>query len=138
MEINLARIDDNYLMEAVNENGNTLRTDGSPAIGGSNQAMRPMQLLLAAVGSCSSIDIISLLKKQRQELRDIKIKVTGEREEGKVPSLFTKIKIHFDLYGEVNEKKAQRAVELSMEKYCSVGLILKKSTEIEWSFAVHV
>ena len=138
MEINLARIDDNYLMEAVNENGNTLRTDGSPAIGGSNQAMRPMQLLLAAVGSCSSIDIISLLKKQRQELRDIKIKVTGEREEGKVPSLFTKIKIHFDLYGKVDEKKAQRAVELSMEKYCSVGLILKKSTEIEWSFAVHV
>ena len=67
MEVKLRRIDENYLMEATNESGNTVQTDGSPAIGGSNQAMRPMQLLLAGIGSCSSIDIISLLRKQHQE-----------------------------------------------------------------------
>lgn len=137
MEIKLNRLDDNYLMEAVNENGNTLRTDGSPAIGGSNQAMRPMQLLLAAVGSCSSIDIISLLRKQRQDLQDIKITVNGDREEGKVPSLFTKIRVHYDLYGDIDEKKAKRAVDLSMEKYCSVSLMLNKQAEFAWSYAVH-
>ncbi|MGB1243707.1 MAG: OsmC family protein, partial [Chitinophagales bacterium] len=75
MEVKLRRIDENYLMEAINESGNTVHTDGSPTIGGSNQAMRPMQLLLAGIGSCSSIDIISLLRKQRQELEDIQITV---------------------------------------------------------------
>lgn len=134
MTVELKRIDDNYLMEAVNENGNKLQTDGSPAIGGGNQAFRPMQLLLAGIGGCSSIDIISLLRKQRQELDDIQIKVTADRAEGKVPSLFTKIHVHYDLYGDVNEKKAERAVNLSMEKYCSVAMILKESAEITWSY----
>lgn len=134
MEIKLKRIDENYLMEASNETGNTVQTDGSPAIGGSNQAMRPMQLLLAAIGSCSSIDIISLLRKQRQELEDIQITVTADREEGKVPSLFKKIKVHYVLVGDIDEKKAERAVNISMEKYCSVALILRESAEIEWSY----
>lgn len=134
MEINLKRIDENYLMEATNESGNTIRTDGSPAIGGSNQAMRPMQLLLAAIGSCSSIDIISLLRKQRQELEDIQITVKADREEGKVPSLFKKIYVHYVLVGDIDEKKAKRAVDISMEKYCSVALILRESAEIVWSY----
>lgn len=136
MEINLKRIDENFLMEAVNENGNTVITDGSPAIGGGNQAMRPMQLLLVAIGSCSSIDIIHILRKQRQELKDIEIKVTGEREEGKVPSLFTKLHLHYKLYGDIDNKKAEQAVKLSMEKYCSVGLILEQAMEIDWSYEV--
>jgi len=136
MEVNLKRIDENYLMEATNESGNTLQTDGSPAIGGGNQAFRPMQMLLAAIGGCSSIDIISLLRKQRQELEDIQIKVTGDRREGEVPSLFKSIHIHYVLIGDVNEKKAERAVNLSMEKYCSVSMIIKESAEITWSYEV--
>ena len=136
MEIKLKRIDENYLMEAINESGNTVRTDGSPAIGGNNQAMRPMQLLLAGIGSCSSIDIISLLRKQRQELEDIQITVTAKREEGKAPSLFQEIKIHYTLIGNIDVKKAERAVNISMEKYCSVALILRKSAEIKWSYEI--
>jgi len=136
MEVNLKRIDENYLMEATNETGNTLLTDGSPAIGGGNQAFRPMQMLLAAIGGCSSIDIISLLRKQRQELEDIQIKVTAERVEGEVPALFKSIHIHYILIGDVSEKKAERAVNLSMEKYCSVSMIIKESAEIRWSFEV--
>lgn len=134
MKIELKRIDENYLMEAVNDSGNTVRTDGSPAIGGGNQAFRPMQLLLAGIGSCSSIDIISLLRKQRQELDDIRITVTADRVEGVVPSLFSKIHVHYVLVGDVSDKKAERAVNLSMEKYCSVALILKESAEITWSW----
>ena len=136
MEIKLRRIDENYLMEATNESGNTVLTDGSPAIGGKNQAMRPMQLLLAGIGSCSSIDIISLLRKQRQNLEDIQITVTAKREEGKVPSLFQEINIHYTLIGDIDVKKAERAVNISMEKYCSVALILRKSAEIKWSYEI--
>jgi len=136
MKMTLKRIDDAFHMEATNENGNVTYTDGSPAIGGSNQAMRPMQLMLVGLGGCSSIDVIHLLKKQRQPLDDIQIEINAKREEDAVPSLFTSIHIHFKLFGELNEKKVERAVELSMEKYCSVAMILKKGAEITWDWEV--
>ena len=136
MEINLKRIDDAYKMEATNESGHTVHSDGSLAIGGKNSAMRPMQMLLASLGSCSSIDVINFLQKLRQPLDDIQIKVTGEREEGKVPSLFTKINVHYKLYGDLDVKQAEKAISLSMDKYCSVGLIIKKSAEITWSYEI--
>ena len=107
MKIEFKRINDAYLMEAVNENGNTTLTDGSPDIGGSNLAMRPMQLMLVGLGSCSSIDVIHLLQKQRQDLRDIQLSVTAEREEG-----------------------------VSVEKYCSVGKLLEKTADITWDFEI--
>ncbi len=136
MEIKLRRIDDAYKMEAVNESGQTTLTDGSKKIGGSESAMRPMQLLLVAIGSCSSIDIISLLKKQRQPLSDIQITVKGDRVPDQVPSLFTAIHVHYDLYGDLEESKAEKAVRLSMEKYCSVALMLQKAAEITWTYKV--
>lgn len=137
MKIQLKRIDDAFHMEAMNESGNTVHTDGSPEIGGSNKSMRPMQLMLVGIGSCSSIDIIHLLKKQRQQLDDIKIDVTSEREKDKVPSLFTKIHLHYDLFGPLDEKKVERACSLSMEKYCSVAKLLEKTAEITWSYKIH-
>ena len=136
MKITLKRLDDAFHLEALNEDGCKIETDGSPAIGGSNKGMRPMQLLLAAAGSCSSIDIISILKKQKQKLKDLEVEVTGEREQDKVPALFTDIHIHFKLYGEVTEEKAKRAVDLSMEKYCSVVKTLEKTANVSSSFEV--
>ncbi|MDP4711395.1 MAG: OsmC family protein [Saprospiraceae bacterium] len=136
MKIEFKRINDAYLMEAVNENGNTTLTDGSPDIGGSNLAMRPMQLMLVGLGSCSSIDVIHLLQKQRQDLRDIQLSVTAEREEGVVPSLFTTIHIHYKLFGPIDPKKAERAISLSVEKYCSVGKLLEKTADITWDFEI--
>lgn len=132
----LKRVDDAFHMEATNESGNVTYTDGSPEIGGGNQAMRPMQLMLVGLGGCSSIDVIHLLKKQRQPLDDIQIDINAKREEGATPSLFTNIHIHFKLFGELNEKKVERAVELSMEKYCSVAMILKKGAEITWDWEI--
>lgn len=136
MKIKLERIDDAYHMLATNESGNTVETDGSPAIGGSNKAMRPMQMLVAALGGCSSIDVINLLEKMRQPLKDIKMEVNGERVEGEVPSLFTKINIHYQLFGDIDEQKAEKAIRLSVEKYCSVGLIIGKSADITWSYEI--
>ena len=95
-----------------------------------------MQLLLAAAGSCSSIDIIMILKKQKQELKDIEVEVTAEREKDNVPALFTDIHIHFKLSGQVTEEKAKRAVSLSMEKYCSVVKTLEKTARVTSSFEI--
>jgi putative redox protein len=137
MKIELKRIDDAFYMEASNEEGNTVRTDGSPKIGGSNQGMSPMQMLLAALGSCSSIDVISLLQKKRQPLDDIKISVTGQREEGKVPSLFTDIHVHYELFGDLDDKKVESSIRMSMEKLCSVSKIVEKTANITWDYVIN-
>lgn len=137
MKIELKRIDDAFHMEASNEDGNIVRTDGSPKVGGHNKAMRPMQMLLAALGSCSSIDVIYLLNKQRQPIDDIKISITAEREQDKVPALFTDIHVHYQLFGELDEIKVERAVRMSMEKMCSVSKIVEKTATITWDYVIN-
>lgn len=136
MTINLQRIDADFHLQATNEDGLTMHFDGGTAIGGHNQAFRPMQAVLAAVGSCSSIDIILLLRKQRQDLKDLRIRLDAERRE-EAPRLFTKIHVHYTLVGDIDEKKAERACRLSMEKMCSVSLMLKAGgVEITWGYEV--
>lgn len=95
-------------------------------------------MLLMGLAGCSAIDVISILKKQRQEVRDYKMVVDGEREPGKEPSLWKTINVEFHIYGDVDEDKAKRAVELSIDKYCSVAATLKTSgTELDWKVFVH-
>ncbi|MEM9990416.1 MAG: OsmC family protein [Bacteroidota bacterium] len=137
MEINLRRIDDAFHMEATNEQGNKSYTDGSPAIGGGNKAMRPMEMVLTALASCSSVDIILILKKQRQQLDDLQIKITGDRLAEGDPKVFTNIHVHYDLYGTLKEKKVEQAIRLSVEKYCSVSKMIEKTAEITWSYKIH-
>jgi putative redox protein len=136
MKITLKRIDDAFLMEATNEDGNTIKMDGSPAIGGGNQAMRPMQTVLSALGGCSAIDVISFLQKQRQSLEHIEIDVSADRFEGEVPSLFKTIYVHYRVYGDLEASKVEKAVKLSMEKYCSVVKILEQTATVEWSYEI--
>jgi len=136
IKIELNRLNDGFHMEAVNEQGNSLQMDASPDIGGTNQGMRPMQLLLSAFGGCSSIDIINILKKQKQPLKDLKVTITGEREKDKVPSLYTDIHAHFRLFGDLDTDKVQKAVSLSVDKYCSVGKTLEKTAKITYSFEI--
>lgn len=135
VKIEINRLNDAFLMEARNEMGNTLLMDASPDIGGSNQGMRPMQLLLAALGACGSFDLITILQKQKQELKDIKMTITGERE-NKVPSVYTEANVHFKLYGNLDEEKVRKAVALAVEKYCSVGETMKPLTKITHSFEI--
>ena len=136
MEIQLKRLNDAYHLRATNENGNTIEMDGSPAIGGSNAAMRPMQTVLSALGGCSAIDVISILNKQRQQLDDLEIDIKAVREENKEPALFTTIHVHYRLFGNLKEDKVQQAVSLSMEKYCSVAKILEKTAEITYDYEI--
>ena len=136
MTVNLHRLDNNFLFESTNDEGLTVTTDGSPDIGGQGKGMRPMQLVLAAVGSCSSIDIVLLLKKQRQDLQDLSVSITGERVDTE-PRVFTDIHVHYHLFGALDEKKVERACRLSMEKLCSVSLMLKAGgVNITWDFEI--
>ena len=121
--IELQRVSGDFHLEAQNEQGRSVHIDASPDIGGTNQGMRPMQLLLSGLGSCSAIDLINIIKKQKQPLTDIKITVTGEREAHAIPSLFTKAHIHFKLYGKLDQAKVEKAVSLAVDKYCSVACL---------------
>lgn len=136
MKVTLRRIDEAFHLEASNETGQKTYTDGSPAIGGHDLAMRPMQMVLAALGSCSSIDVIHLLNKQRQPLRHIEVEVNGQRAEDQIPAVFTHIQVHYKLYGPLDAHKVERACRLSMEKLCSVSKMLEKSVEITWTYEV--
>lgn len=139
MKINLKRIDTDFNMEAVNDEGNTVLIDGSIEIGGNGKGMRPMQLVLAALGSCSSIDIISILRKQKQELESVEIEVNGERDAVCIEgySLFKTIDVHFILKGKANKHKVERAVKLSMEKYCSVTKTLEPTATITYKVTLN-
>ena len=136
IKIELNRLNDAFHFEALNENGNKVSIDASPDIGGTNQGMRPMQMLLAAMGGCSAIDVINILKKQKQDLKDIKVTVTGEREKDAIPSLYTDVHAHFRLFGNLDQDKANKAVTLSVEKYCSVAKTLEARAKVTYSVEI--
>lgn len=136
--IELNRMDDAYHMSATNERGNVLHLDNNIESGGQGAGFGPMQSLLSALGGCSVIDVVSILKKQRQNLNDIKVTVTGEREPGATPSLYQKAHIHFKLFGKVEKDKAEKAIALSVEKYCSVAETLRRAgATITYDFTIH-
>src|SRR6056297_58426 len=136
MKISIQRLNDAVHMEAKNEDGVTLQMDGTGEIGGINGGFRQMQMLLAAAGGCSAIDVVGILKKQRQNPDDLKIEVTGERVNVKEYSEFKSINIHFILEGDLDEKKVARAIDLSLTKYCSVSKTLEKTAKITSSFEI--
>ncbi|OCX51366.1 osmotically inducible protein OsmC [Mucilaginibacter sp. PPCGB 2223] len=136
--IELARLHGDFGFEAKDENGHSVRMDSSPESGGENFGVRPMQMLLMGLAGCSGIDVISILKKQRQDVTDYKMVVNGDRETGKEPSLWKDVSIDFHIYGNVDQDKAERAVELSVNKYCSVAATLSGSgTQIKYKVFVH-
>lgn len=120
-------------MSASNETGNTVEMDGSPAIGGQNLGARPMEVLLMSLAGCSSIDVLSILKKMKQEVTDYDVEVTADRRD-EVPAIFSTIHIKFVVTGvQLDTDKVKRAAQLSAEKYCSVSKILEPTATISWS-----
>ncbi len=136
MKLTLKRLDDAFHLLAENEQGRQVHLDAGPAIGGRNQGIRPMELLIAGLGGCSSIDVISILKKFREPLEDLQVILDAERQPDVEPSLFTTIHARYILKGNLNRDKVERALALSLDKYCSVARVLEKTAVITYSWEI--
>jgi putative redox protein len=137
MEINLTRKNNKFNFVAENAVGQTVELDANPAIGGEGKGFRPMEMLLVGLGGCSAIDMINVLNKQKEQLNDLKIKITASRRDDEVPAIFENINIHFDLFGQLNVQKVERALDLTFNKYCSVSNILSRSAKINFTYTIH-
>lgn len=138
IEIGLKRVEGDYGFEATDASGHTVRMDTSADGGGVNFGVRPMQMLLMGLGGCSGIDVVSILKKQRQQVDGFSMKISGERQKDLIPSLWETVHIVFELTGKVDPDKARKACELSVQKYCSVAETLRQGGgKIEWSLVVN-
>lgn len=123
--------------EATSESGHQMMMDGSPAYGGENRGARPMELILLGLGGCAAFDIVTILKKARQDVTDVRCQLQAERADD-IPAVFTKIHLHFVVTGRgVKEKQVDKAIHLSADKYCSASRMLSLGgVEITHGFEV--
>ena len=133
MKIEIERVNEHVHLQAKNEQGITVDMDGSPEIGGENLGARPMQMILMALGGCTSMDMLSILKKMREDVKGYKVNVEAERAT-EHPMVFTKIHIHYILEGNLKKENVEKAIALSMDKYCSVTHMLNKTANITHSY----
>ncbi|WOE32583.1 MULTISPECIES: OsmC family protein [unclassified Acinetobacter] len=115
---------ENVAFEAKSESGHHIIMDGSAEYGGENRGPRPMEMILMGLGGCASFDIVTILKKSRQNVTDVTCEIHADRADT-IPAVFTKIHLHFVVKGQsVKEKQVAKAIELSAEKYCSASRML--------------
>lgn len=129
MKVKLERLNKGSHFKATNEEGHSIELSGE------GNAVGPMQAVLMAAAGCSTIDIVMILEKMRQPLEDIDVEVEGTRRE-EIPRTYTDIHLHYILKGDLKEKKVEQAINSSLEKYCSVSLMLEKAAKITSSFEI--
>ena len=137
MKVTLNRVNDNFHFELKNERGHIVNVDSRPEFGGNDMGPSPMELILMGVAGCSAIDMISILKKQRQEITSFKAEVDGERVQVGEAKPFKDIHVVFYLEGEINPEKAARAAQLSFEKYCSVSKTLEPTATVHYKVVLN-
>lgn len=137
MKITLERVNDNYHFQLKNERGHIIDIDNKSEFGGNDLGSSPMELLLMAVAGCSSIDMVSILKKQRQEITSYKAEVEGLRVQIDEAKPFKEIIVVFFLEGKIDPDKAKRAAELSFDKYCSVSKTLEPTASIKYKVVLN-
>ncbi|MES2553769.1 MAG: OsmC family protein [Pseudomonadota bacterium] len=127
---------ENVCFMGESETGHAVVLDGAPEAGGRNLGMRPMEMLLIGMGACTSFDVVTILKKSRQNISDCVAEISADRAD-EIPKVFTKIHVHFVVTGNgLNAGQVERAVKLSAEKYCSASIMLSKSVEITHDFEI--
>ncbi len=124
--------------DATDESGRLVRFDTAPDHGGIDYGIRPMHGLLMSLGSCSGVDMLSILKKKRQEPQSFRMEIEGEREKEATFSLWKKVHVRFIFSGEIGEDQARQAASLSIDKYCSVAETLRRAgCTITWDVVVN-
>ena len=129
---------DNMSFVGESSSGHSVVMDGPPEFGGRNLGVRPMEMLLLGLGGCASFDVVSMLKKSKQDLVDCEVEITAERADEE-PKVFTKIHLHFIISGnDLSDKRVERAIELSAEKYCSASIMLGKTASVTHDYELIV
>ena len=127
---------DGMLMVGKSHSGHSITMDGPIEVGGENLGVRPMEMLLLGLAGCTMIDVVTTLKKMRQDLSHCETKISAERA-NEHPKVFTDIHIHFIVKGkDLDSKKVDKAIKLSAEKYCSASIMLGKTAKITHDFEV--
>ncbi len=122
-----------FIAEA--DSGHAIVLDGSPSVGGRDTGPRSMELLLMGLAGCTAMDVVFILRRKRQKFTGVEVNVTAERAPTH-PKVYTKIHIEYLIYGDVSDKAARQAIELSEEKYCSASAMMKKTAEVTWSYKI--
>lgn len=130
MKLDLKLVESPFVLEVKNESGISIKMDATEKIGGKNKGMRPMEILASSLAGCMSIDILLILKKQRQEVTFYEVNIDANRKDA-VPAVFETIRLVFSFNREVDLEKAKAAVHLSHEKYCSVSASLNQEITIQ-------
>lgn len=116
--------------------GHSLVMDGAPENGGRNMGARPMEMVLLGLGGCASFDIVLILQRARQQIRDCQVSISAKRRD-EAPKVFTEIELLFTISGNaLSAKQVERAVELSASKYCSVAKMLEHSVKLSHRFEI--
>ena len=135
--IHLKQIDQDYQFVTTDEAGQQITMDIPVDQGGHGNGVRPMQALLSALGGCSAVDIVMILKKQKETIENFEMIIDGERQVGKEPALWETIHIIFKLKGTMTQERAEKACTLSIDKYCSVAATLRAAgAVITWAVEI--
>ena len=122
--------------EGTPGSGHSVIMDSSPEFGGEDRGIRPMEMMMVGMGGCTSIDVMNILEKSRQDVTDCVAEITAERAETE-PKVFVKMHVHFKVTGRnIDPKRVERAIQLSAEKYCSASIMLGKTAEITHDFEI--
>ncbi|MGP8217739.1 MAG: OsmC family protein [Bacteroidia bacterium] len=136
-KVTLHRLNNAFHFEARNSANAVMHMDASTEIGDSNLGMRPLEALVASLGGCSAIDVIMILQKQRQQIDSFDMELEYERDQNMQPALITKINMKYIVKGKVDKEKLEKAIELSLDKYCTVSKMLEKTARITTSYQLN-
>lgn len=125
---------DGVRFQVTSGSGHSTFTDGPPEEGGKNLGMRPMEMVLLGMGGCTAFDVVQILRKRRHEPEVVEIEMEAQRAE-EVPKVFTAIHLKYRVKGaDIKEREVQRAIELSIEKYCSATRMLASTAQVTFEF----
>lgn len=122
--------------EAATESGHTVALDSRPELGGQNRGPRPSELVLAGLGGCTGIDVVSILGKMRQKLTRLEVEVTGQ-ERSDYPQSFEVINVRYRLWGDLDRNRVDRAIRLSRDRYCVVAHLVGGRARLVYSFRIN-